>query len=410
MRALVSDDIGLLKDVEFASNETRLVWNESNANHIVSLAVAVQSPFIVIASRVDGTLESLELSCTEKAWVSKNRLDLDEPALEIAVVAHGLVHVLTESSLYSVHLDVNNMRIEKTYTLPGGPYSVVRFLKSSDSKRIPRVLAAADQHPPVVIDLVNGQIIWQGKNAVNTPLGLTSIFETESLISLSDNVFATSDTTGKLRFYDISQQKKPILEFPVYQAFNVTNNYTGTSGMGQTRPIKKLEITIDGSTLLTGDTHGSVLGLDISKIKKDNGIKIPVPSEDAKIGTKAHLEFCRKLFPMRFSLPGIMGAIRSIAVTETTVYVATAGRYAYAFDIKSKGKKFHKVFMKQKLTCCLPIDSSILNEGKEDDGEENPSEDDDLIQEILESVEKKDDGEYMSKSKRRRMRKGASKQ
>jgi hypothetical protein len=160
-----------------------------------------------------------------------------------------------------------------------------------------------------------------------------------------------------------------------------------------------LELTKDGKTLLVGDTHGSVIGLDISKLIHG----IPSPSKDARIGTKAHLEFCRKLVPLRLSFSGIMGAIRSIAVTDDTVYVATAGRYAYAFDLVSKGKKFHKIFMKQKLTCCLPIESAVVTEGNPVDDKEAVDDDDgDLIHDILDSVDRTDDGEYSSKSKRRR--------
>ena len=413
MRALVSDDIGLIKDISFTSNESQLVCNESGANHVVAIATVSKSPYVVMTSRVDGTLESFELNEEQKSWVPKSKIDLEEAAISIHAIEDKIL-VLCESNVSVIIADAESIRLSKTYPLPEGPYSVVALMRSLADERPARVIAAMDRAPPVVIDFEKGQIVWKGKNAPDTPLGLTSVFHTERIISLSPSVFVASDSTGRLRFYDTAVQKKPILEYSVFQAFNITNNYTGTTDMGQTRPIKQLELTLDDSTLVLGDTHGSVIGLDLSKLLKDRSLfKIPVPDKEAnRFGTNAHLDYCRKLIPMKFSFPGVMGAVRSIAVTDAVVYVVTAGRYAYAFDIKSKGKKFQKMFLKQKLTCCIPIESVTLTKGQEDRDEDIDSEgdDNDLVQDLLDAVDEKDDSGdvFMSKSKRRRLKKGAA--
>jgi hypothetical protein len=216
------------------------------------------------------------------------------------------------------------------------------------------------------------------------------------------------DLSGKLRFYDISMQRKPVLEMPVFEIFTLTNNYTGTSGMGQTRPIQKLTLSPDRSTLFVGDTFGSVVGLNVTKIVSENRL----PSPEAKIGTLRHKEACKKLIPMVCGFKGVMGSVRDIAVTDEYVYVVSAGRYAYAFERKSKGKKSDKMFLKQKLTACLPYTIESDSEEEPQPVTDEISDDEEIdagADEMLEQLEEKDDARPMSKSKRRRMRKGASK-
>jgi hypothetical protein len=414
IRAIVGDDIGLVKDVVLKPEELVYVSNQSGPHLEVScLALAHCEPCTIIVGRIDGSLELFQIDENTGRWLLRDQTDIEEPATRIHVVGKT-VFILSESCLTTLNIDGWIFTPNRKLSLLQGPYSVTCFVpRSLDTEfETPLVACVSADSPPVLIDCTEQKILWSGKNAPDTPLGLKSIFLTECLISVANNALISADSTGRLRFYDFSQ-KKPILEFPVFQAFNITNNYTGTSGMGQSRPIKHLQTSLDGKTLFIGDTFGSVIALDISKIAGD-AVKIPSP-QDAKIGTLKHMEFCRKLFPMRYCLSGIMGSIRHITVTEKTVYVVSAGRYAYAFDIQSKGKKSSKVFLKQKLTCCLPLEFlDIKPEETGDNGPENPeseSDDHEAISDLLKSIDSKNDDEtsLISKSKRRRLKKGSSK-
>jgi hypothetical protein len=413
-RAVVADDTGLVKDLSFSSADIQFVSNQTGSGlEVVSLSLVNQEAREIVMSRLDGSLELVKFNDTTRSWETVTSLDIDEPSVQIDAQGSSL-YLLTESRVYLVMREKDSLKIVKEHSLPGGPYSVVRFFTPHEKEDHPtRVIAATEAACPVVIDINSGKITWTGKNAPDTSLGLISVFRTECVCPISETSFVSSDNTGKLRFYKTEGQRKPVIEFPVFHAFNVSNNYTGTSGMGQTRPIKHLELTTDGKTLVMGDTYGSLIALDISKLLGTEARKINI-TEDIKIGTKKHMEFCRKLLPMRFSLPGVMGSVRSIAVTESNIYVVSAGRYAYAFDIKSKGKKFEKTFMKQKLTCCLPIEfldkpveSGIVANDHHIDEDEGFA-DDQALAEILEAVESKadEDKAFVSKSKRRRLRKG----
>ena len=209
-----------------------------------------------------------------------------------------------------------------------GPFDHISFMRllSTSSCNTPaealptRLVAARGDSPPVVIDLLTNKLVWSGKNANDTSIGLCSKFSTVSLLSLSDRIFAAGDVGGKLRFYDIVTQRKPVYEFPVYEVFTLTNNYTGTSGMGCKRPISQLATSFDGSTLFLGDTYGTVIGLDIRKLMASNSLIVP----DAKLATKTHTDFCRKLLPMISGLKGIMGSVRGIHATESNILVVSA--------------------------------------------------------------------------------------
>ena len=414
-RAFIADDIGLVKDLSFETGNSEFVSNQTGSGlEVVSLCLVNKDPCEVAMSRVDGSLEITALTEETHSWKNAASIDLEEPVAQMTSHGSSLI-CLTESCVYIVDREGDSLRITNKHALPKGPYGVVRFNKARESNAAPtQVIAASDHASPVVIDIASGNIAWTGKNAPDTTIGLRSIFRTECICPLATDMFVSADSTGKLRFFNTAFQRKPLLEFPVFQAFNVTNNYTGTSGMGQTRPIKHLEVSVDGKTLFLGDTYGSLIALDVSKIVETQKVALP---EEAKIGTKKHLEFCRKLMPMKFSLPGVMGSVRRIAVTEEHVYVVTAGRYAYVFELKSKGKKFNKVFMKQKLTCCLPLEfleqtvEPSLEDPEQSLLEDDGSADDENLRDLLDSMESKvdDDKSFMSKAKRRRTRKGASK-
>ena len=316
--------------------------------------------------------------------------------------------------MYRVSLD--DFSVDQT-TLVGGPYNCISFMSSPDA-----LVASCDDSPPVLIDLKRNAVIWAGKNANDTSIGLNSKFETSAIISLSTSVFVAGDLKGKLRFYDVSSdRRKPYYELPVFEMFTLTNNYSGTSGMGIVRPITRL--SHNGKTLFLGDTFGTVIGLDVCKSISHLSI-CPF-----KIGQKAHVDFCKKMFPMVSSFRGIMGSVRDIKFTDTHAFVVSAGRFAYWFDLSSK-RKYDKVFLKQKLTCCLPIVIAGEQTGVHSDEQTGvPTEEhtqvetftdtyEPTIAEIsleqqptvvskLESLESSD--LPMSKSKRRRMKKGCSK-
>ena len=407
----MADDIGLVKEVDCKSSESRYVWNETGADMSTTRLCWVNASSSLLAvSRTSGAIDIFECSPDSNRWCRKSSVDVEGDILDMT--AHdGVVLVLTDEALFSIEVEGSTVRIESTRTLPQGPYSVARF--SHHSSTLPtanlptRILTARDDACPVVIGIENMDIVWVGKNAPNTTLGLTAVFRTSCLLALTETVFAAGDETGKLRLYDTSAQRKPIVEFPIFDAFTLTNNYTGTSGMGQVRPIKAMAFSAD--RLFVGDTFGTVLALDM----KSALAKSPLVSPEAKIGTAAHKDFCRKLIPMGFALKNIMGSVRDIALTKEYAFVVSAGRFAYEFDLASKGKKCSKMFLKQKLTCCLPVVGETAAEPQafpaEDESEADLEAVDASAEAMLEKLNDEGPEMPMSKSKRRRIRKGSSK-
>lgn len=408
MRGLiVSDDIGLVKVVNLVSKSTTFVCDVSGPDMTTTAMCTLgYSPGKICVARNSG-VDVYESISASNGWKQVRSYELEDAPLRIFPV-DGAIRVVSETRIISLALDDD--RKQESRSLPSGPYSFLDFMPTAEgvAGKPMFMVAAYGDACPVIIDLEKMSIVWTGRNASDTPIGLTSTFTTNCLLGLTDKIFVAGDMSGKLRFYDISMQRKPVLEMPVFEIFTLTNNYTGTSGMGQTRPIQKLTLSPDKSTLFFGDTFGSVVGLNVSKIVSENRL----PSPEAKIGTLRHKEACKKLIPMVCGFKGVMGSVRDIAVTDEYVYVVSAGRYAYAFERKSKGKKFDKMFLKQKLTACLPYTIESDSEEQPQPVTDEISDDEEIeagADEMLEQLEEKDGARPMSKSKRRRMRKGASK-
>lgn len=407
-RAIIFDDIGLIKDVDFTKRNESFVSADSGSNSAIAFATVIQTdPLRVVTSRLDGSIELFELKSTGTKWSRIASYDLECEALDMSF-KDSVLMVLTDASVHIISYANGSFLSKECHPLRGGPYEQAIFMKSSLTDSASLVLCTLREQPPVLIDFFEDKIIWTAKNAADTSIGLKAVFHSQALLSLTGSVFVCADIIGKIRFYDVAVQRKPILELPIYEAFNVSNQYTGTSGMGEKRAIKQLSVSQDGNLLFVGDTLGSLLALDLSKLGGKN-LKLPIC--DAKIGTSKHFDFCRKVLPMKFSLPGIMGSIRHVAVTDSTIFVVSAGRYAYAFDLVSKGKKSIKMFMKQKLTFCLPIESDVITQHTKDAVvESSESDDEGDVGHVLETVANiGEDDVPTSKSKRRRLRKGSSK-
>jgi len=394
VRLVTSDDIGLVKQVDFNNRDVGQISNTSGADQSVQALVWLDEEETSLAvARTAGSVDIFEYGSEGQSWVLKGSLEIGEPILAFDALDNKTLIVLTESSITRISTDSKSEAV--VIQLTNGPYDVVSFIKDDSS----RVLAAKGTYPPVVISASTGKIEWAGKQANDTPLGISSKFETRVMVSITKHIFAAADNSGKLRFYNTQFQKKPVFEIPIYQIYSLSNNYTGTSGMGTTRPITAMALSMDKTTLFVGDTYGSLIGIDIRKLETASSTKMP--EEASKIGFQKHIEYCRKLFPMTRNIKGTMGSIRDIKVTESTVFAVTAGRFAYAFSLSSKNME--KMFLKQKLTACLPatIDREILppsNDAVEsDDSSEVDFEADDLLNGIDDQVQ--DQIEY---KKRRR--------
>ncbi len=203
--------------------------------------------------------------------------------------------------------------------------------------------------------------IWRGKNLSDTVISLPSSFQTVAAVSITDDEFILSDVRGCLRYYNIAKQKKPFYHLPLFEAFQFSNNYTGSAG-GVSRPINRLEF-VDG-TLFCCDSYGFVIAL---------GLVSPSASVEGKVGGETHLKNAKKLINMKFNLNGIMGTVRDLGVSGGRVFLVTAGRFGYWFDIASKGKKFNKMNLKQKLKCCLPFTPEATDPVNGDGDEEGGS-------------------------------------
>jgi hypothetical protein len=385
---VTADDIGLVKEVCFPEKEVRYIANVSGADAgVSSMAWLNEDESVLAVARSSGVIDVYQYSDEDTRWSVKSSVSVDTEAVSmVATGSFSQLVVLTDGSVVTFSVNEAHLEILRTVSLENGPYDVLGFMHGQS-----RVIACRGEEAPAVIDSVSGKIVWKGKSPGDTPLKLQSVFHTASVVGISERVFAAGDQVGKLRFYDIVSQKKPVFEMPVFNIFTLSNQYTGTGGMGQVRPLKVLTLSADSKWLYIGDTYGTVFAIDITKSFEKDGKLI---QSVGKIGFKDHTDFCRKLFPMVAGCKGVMGSVRSIFTTKTTVYVVSAGRYAYCFDIKSKGKRdSYKMFMKQKLTACLPCSKrslpggSKLEEDELDMSEISDSEADEMANEVLEGID-----------------------
>ena len=408
MRLVTSDDIGLVKDVDIVEKSVALIQGQSGAERVTTnLAWVNEEESLLAIATSAGIVEILQLDSEKLTWVSRRQIDVKEHVITMRAVQDKTLLVVTESDFIQINIG-EEIVVSSKISFENGPYNVASFMiptsqsvpdgYSSVLKALPtHLVAASDVHPPVIISLLTGKVEWSGKNANDTPLGINSKFHSTSIIGISDCIFAAGDQSGKIRFYDIKTQRKPVLEMPIFDTFSLTNNYTGTSGMGITRPITILSLSVDSSLLFIGDTFGTLISISIQKAIGNKTLVIP----GAKIGFKAHNEYCRKLFPLNRNYKGMMGSVRDVAVTESTLFVVTAGRYAYSFDIANP-KKVEKIFLKQKLTACLPHTKCLGEiETKTEDEcvESDTSSIDEAANDLINNL---DDNDYVSHKKSRR--------
>jgi WD40 repeat protein len=396
-----------VKDVDFAIKSVSMIQGQSGADKSVALMAWLNDAETLLAvATTAAVVEVLNFDSENLKWSLVQEIEVTDSVLALFTTLEELF-ILSESEIIIVGLADMKFSISKV-SLESGPYHVGNFMKSetlqdgcSHPNRPSYIVAAFESRPPVIISLENGKIEWSGKNANDTPLGLNSKFHTTALVSISDKIFAAGDQSGKLRLYDIKTQRKPVLEMPIYETFQLTNNYTGTSGMGITRPITTLSLSRDSSFLFIGDTFGTLISVDIRKAVGSKSLVVP----SAKIGFKAHTDYCRKLLVLSRNFKGMMGSVRSVAVTDSILYAVTAGRYAYAYDLKNP-KKMEKIFLSQKLTACLAHEKATsmasLPPGNDEREDDSSSIDDDATNDLLNHIEKDDDDHhYVSKKFRR---------
>lgn len=335
MGLLVSDDIGLIKTTTLNMSDGEIISNESGVGLAVKRMcwLSCQADRLAV-SRANGVIDFFELN--EEKWTKVKSFET-EAEINLMSWSDNTLLVITDTSI--LRFSSEDYERKSCDTLPGGPYTLSILLDDDHA------LVSKGSSPPVVFNLTTLRIIWSGKNAPDTPLALSSIFTTESAVALSPTVFVCGSLEGKLRLYHIDKQRKPLLELVVQEAYQLSGNYTGTTG--PSRPIKVLTLSEDRSTLFAGDTFGSVIGLNIKKLV-DQSFKI-----EAKVGTRAHADMARKTMPLMCSVNGVTGSVRCIQVHESTLFIATAGRYLYAYDVKTK--RVAKKSFNQKLTYCLPF-------------------------------------------------------
>jgi hypothetical protein len=342
MALLVSDDIGLIKTVSSELSVEAIISHESGVGLAVTgMCWLNASCSSVSVSRANGVIDFFELK--DCVWTKSKTIDTDSVITSMSLVNEETLVVVTEGSIlrYS-SMEYHQLSCD---TLPEGPYTVSNVVNDE------RAILASGGDPPILIDLKSLAVVWKGRNAADTPLGLKSRFTCETFVAFTPTLFVSGSAEGKLRLYDTDRQRKPILELALHDAYRLSGNYTGATG--QCRPIKVLTLSEDRSTLLVGDTFGSVMGINVDKV-----INSPVKSEE-KPGTKAHFDWARRLLPLRFSVSGIMGSVRCIQIEGDLVYIATAGRYLYAYN--PKNKRVLKQSFGQKLTYCLPSKENSPN-------------------------------------------------
>jgi hypothetical protein len=404
MRLVTSDDIGLIKDVDISAKSAGIIQGQSAADRgTTCLTWLNESETSLAVATSAGVVEILQFDSEKLTWTSRREIDVSEHIITMHATP-DLLLILSESELITVPLGDITSPVSKIQ-FENGPYNVASFMNLANSDNSDtsspilaatpiHIVAASESRTPVIISLITGKIEWSGKNANDTPLGINSKFYTTAIVSISDRIFAAGDQSGKLRFYDIKTQRKPVLELPIYETFHLTNNYTGTSGMGVTRPITSL--AINSSQLFVGDTFGTLISLNISKVIANNCLVVP----GAKIGFKAHTEYCRKLLTLTRNFKGMMGSIRDMAVTSTTLFVVTAGRYAYAFDLANP-KKMEKLFLKQKLTACIAHEKAEkgvgLDNKQSEEDEEESSGDEDAAHDLLNDLDSDADDTFVSR-------------
>lgn len=81
-------------------------------------------------------------------------------------------------------------------------------------------------------------------------------------------------------------------------------------------------------------------------------------------GRMAHLKYAKSMLPFVRGLSGVMGSIRGIVTLGDLIFVCGLGRFAYVYRGK---RQVCKVYLKQKLTAILPLQSADVatDDGKQ---------------------------------------------
>lgn len=194
----------------------------------------------------------------------------------------------------------------------------------------------------------------------------------------------TSD--GKIRAYDVDTQRKPLFEHLVaYQNARGTGGYTGAVE-DVPRPVSCSAIAeVRGGEwgYFIGNTMGVLREYDLKHLPTAKAAAIPP-------GRKSHLKLASRSLPFKLGYKGTMGSIRQVSVHCSGEVLVTVGlgRFAFIFDTTNRRKRrlLSKVYLKQKLCCCLfsaeqrevdkkPVKASDEGDVTGEEEEMGPSED-----------------------------------
>eukprot|EP00933_Yihiella_yeosuensis_P037492 TRINITY_DN31448_c0_g1_i2.p1 TRINITY_DN31448_c0_g1~~TRINITY_DN31448_c0_g1_i2.p1 ORF type:complete len:515 (+),score=157.72 TRINITY_DN31448_c0_g1_i2:164-1708(+) len=399
MKFLTGDDTGLIKLIRVEAQKVerfgsrkkgdpvhRLCWAGPPSNREAAVAVAYESGDLELRDGVTGLVLSSAktepgVKCLQVASTGILAISSDGTA---TVVTNWGKETQSEGAQQGLEAEVKEYKLR-------GPIAHA----SVDPRRPSRFVFGGLENDVKIYDLEKEEVTWNAKNVREDYLCLrvpvkVSVLGWATEMCDKRSLILCGTTDGKIRVYDADSQRRPLFELQI--GFGVgagTGGYTGT--MDDTkRPLncgKVAKVRGDSWGFICGDTMGVLREYDLKNLHKTQPAQIPP-------GRKSHLKLACKELPFRRGYKNIMGSIRDVDVhcSGDALVAVGLGRFAYVFATKKK-EMTSKVYLKQKLCCCLMSTEKreIPKDEQEDSEEEDITGDEALDEGYLEGGEEEDD-------------------
>eukprot|EP00448_Togula_jolla_P008738 CAMPEP_0170594372 /NCGR_PEP_ID=MMETSP0224-20130122/13962_1 /TAXON_ID=285029 /ORGANISM="Togula jolla, Strain CCCM 725" /LENGTH=517 /DNA_ID=CAMNT_0010918419 /DNA_START=79 /DNA_END=1629 /DNA_ORIENTATION=+ len=391
MRFLTGDEIGILKWVKVEAQKIerfgpqrrgdavqRLCWAGPAANREARVAVGFASGAVELR---DGTTGEV---------IAETKIDVDVRCVQalgsgdLLVVAHsgaagiivgwcGDTPPVPDAEGEAEGEDGKSGPVVRSFTLPGPVVSA-----QADPAGSGRIVFGGGENDVKIWDLERGEVTWKAKNVRESTICLrvpvkvsslqwaTPMCSTRSLITC-----CTSD--GKIRLYDASSQRRPLLELVLGLATGGgTGGYTGTFD-DMPRPV-----TCSAVAKVRGDSWGIFVGNTMGVLREFDLVNFPkLQTAQSPPGRKAHHKWANRQLPFKRGYRGVMGSIRAVDVHSSgdAVVAVGLGRFAYLFSTRKK-PMVSKVYLKQKLCSCLFSSEEPAKEASDDENSEEEAAED----------------------------------
>ncbi|KAF4655135.1 hypothetical protein FOL47_009562 [Perkinsus chesapeaki] len=394
MRFVVGDDTGLVKEVLGAQQKLgRRLGTQALGEAVTQIIWACppgeETRFALVRSC--GRIELIDNTNSDSWAVLKTVQTSDD--VKQAFWENGKLSFISGDGTW---LTINDDGSEETSATSkaslGSTVKVCAIRPGSDHSEVMTV--SSDGANPRLMDR-QGKTIWRGRNVQDSKLDLKVVeFDVTAIEWLSSDCVVMADNQGKIRAYLVKEgegsRRRPLLELPLTFVTEMSSHSTGQS-ITKGRPVTRMFHDESSKLLYIGDTVGTLMALSTKKLLElTDEDEIVTPARAGKAGRLAHLKYAKSMMPFVRGFSGMMGSIRGIVTLGDLIYVCGLGRFAYVYRGR---RQVCKVYLKQKLTAILPLNSTTTEEEEgesSDDEEEEPASDGDDDEEVDEDVDEED--------------------